>query len=82
MYPNFEFSNNDGDAFFDALSDASIQSSYWSITIIAFIEYCVSVTVQCVRACISVSMIYTCRGTHIDAHTWTSLRMADGKVSP
>ena len=29
LYPNFEFSNNEG----DVLGDASIQSSYWSIII-------------------------------------------------
>ena len=28
LYPNFEFSNNDGDVSVDALGDASVQSSY------------------------------------------------------
>ena len=28
LYPNFEFSNNDGNVLVDALGDASIQSSY------------------------------------------------------
>ena len=28
LYPNFEFSNNDGNVSVDALGDASIQSSY------------------------------------------------------
>ena len=33
LYPNFEFSNNDGDVSVDALVDALIQSSYWSFII-------------------------------------------------
>ena len=59
LYPNFKFSNNDGDVLVDPLGDASFQSSYWGFIIfllkdLAFIGYCVSVTVQCV--CVLVSL--------------------------
>ena len=35
----------------------------------------------CVCVFVSVCIIYTCRSTHIDAYTWGSLWIANGKVS-
>ena len=76
LYPNFEFFNNDGDVSVDALGDASIQSSYWGF-VISSVErswvyriLCQCDSAVCVWVCISVCIMHTCSGTHIDAYTW------------